>query len=343
MKRFEFTRRSFAIAITMAAASLLFVVPFSALSSNKSIQPNAEPYVVNYPHKKSVISTPAQVRITEYKEYKEYKSEESGTFLHPPKRTNFLFIGLDNNLLADALMVGTLYSETGDIRLMSIPRDMYTYIPPNRIEQMHEDGLRIPKELKINAVRAFGGRLHGVKYLKAQLGEMLGVHFHYYVEVELAAFKRIVDAIGGVSMHISQDLKYSDPYQNLFIDIPAGYHHLNGDMAEGVVRYRGFITGDLMRNTMQAEFMSQLIKQSITRDAIMNDPLTLASTILSDISTNASVLEMAKYLPYIGQMNMDGVSTYTLPGAPEYRNGVSWFIPDTQMLPDVVAQVFYGY
>lgn len=270
------------------------------------------------------------------------EDDDDGGLFRPPSRTNFIFIGLDNNLLADAIMVGTFYRDSGEIRLMSVPRDMYTRIPQHRLEEMRADGLRPPQSLKINAVRAFGGRTHGVRYLKDQLGEMLGVEFHYYVEVELAAFRRIVDAIGGVTMYIPQRLRYSDPEQNLFIDIPAGLQHLDGNMAEGVVRFRSFPTGDLMRNNMQMEFMSQLIQQTMTREAIMNDPLALAGVVLNDIRTNANILDIARFIPYIGNIDVDRVSTFVMPGSGQYRNGISWFIPNTAELPHIINEVFYA-
>jgi len=267
---------------------------------------------------------------------------DNSTLLRPPARTNFLFIGVDHNNLADAIMAGTFYRDNGEIRLMSIPRDMYTYIPQPRLQQMQADGLNPPSTLKINAVRAFGGRAHGVRYLEEQLGEMLGVEFHYYVEVELDAFSRIVDTIGGVTMYIPRRLWYSDPEQGLIIDIPAGHQHLDGQMAENVVRFRSFPTGDLMRNNMQMEFMSQLFKQALTRDAIMNDPLALARVVVNDVRTNAGLADLAKYVPYINRISEDSIQTFTLPGAGEYRNGTSWFIPDASALPDVVTQVFYA-
>ena len=267
-------------------------------------------------------------------------TDNKGTLLRPPARTNFLFIGIDENNLADAIMVGTFYRDSGEIRLMSVPRDMYTHIPSQRLQQMNEDGRHPPSILKINAVRAFGGHNHGTRYLEELLGEMLGVQFNYHVEVELDAFRRIVDAIGGVSMYIPHRLQYSDPQQGLTIDIPAGQHHLDGNMAESFVRFRSFPTGDLMRNTMQAEFMSQLIKQATTRDAIMNDPLSLARIILSDVRTNAGLVEIAKYAPYISRIS--NIKTFTLPGTGEYRHGISWFIPDASALPDVITQVFYA-
>jgi len=268
---------------------------------------------------------------------------DEGSFLRPPARTHFLLAGIDNFNLADAIMVGTFYRDTGEIRLMSIPRDMYTRIPEHRLQEMRADGLRPPRSMKINAVRSVGGRTHGIRYLNDQLGEMLGVEFHFYVEVELAAFRRIVDAIGGVTMYIPRNLRYRDPLQNLNINVPAGYQHLDGRMAEGVVRFRSFPTGDLMRNQMQMEFMSQLLKQTLTREALMNDPLELADVILSDVRTNATLVDIARYLRYIGGVSSESIHTFTMPGRPANRNGISWFIPDANELPAMVNQVFFAH
>jgi len=263
------------------------------------------------------------------------EDDDSG-FLRPPARTNFIFLGLDNNLLTDAIMVGAFYRDTGDIRLMAIPRDMQTRIPNHRLEQMRADGLRPPTTLKINAMRAFGGSTHGIYYLKEQLGEMLGVQFHYYVEVELDAFRYIVDAIGGVEVYVPRHFFYEDPYQNLFINIPQGTHHLDGQMAEGFVRFRSFPMGDLTRNEMQMEFMNQLLRQMLTREAIMNNPMALFNTIVNNVTTNVG-LEALGYLPYIGNITADGISTHTMPG---YLSG-TWFMPDASLLPAVVNEIFY--
>jgi len=268
---------------------------------------------------------------------------DEGSFLRPPARTNFLLAGIDNFNLADAIMVGTFYRDTGEIRLMSIPRDMYTRIPEHRMQEMRAAGLRPPRSMKINAVRSVGGRTHGIRYLNDQLGEMLGVDFHFYVEIELAAFRRIVDAIGGVTMYIPRHLRYRDPLQNLNINVPAGYQHLDGRMAEGVVRFRSFPTGDLMRNQMQMEFMSQLIKQTLTREALMNDPLALANVIINDVRTNASIVEIARYLPYIDGISSESIHTFTMPGRAANRNGISWFIPNADELPATVNQVFFAH
>jgi len=269
------------------------------------------------------------------------EEDDHGGVLRPPARTNFLLAGLDQQRLTDGLMVGTFYRDSGAIHLMSIPRDMYTVIPVHRLKKIHSEGVSMPSPIKINEVRAFAGRENGINYLKEQLGEMLGVHFHYHIEVELAAFRRIVDAVGGVEMYIPRPFIYNDPTQNLDINIPAGLQKLDGAMAEGVVRFRSFPTADLARNNMQMEFMTQLIRQALVKDAIMNDPLTLINVILSDVRSNIG-LDAIKYIPFISGFNGDNVSTFIMPGGEMRIRGVSWFKPDAEQLPDVINQVFYA-
>jgi len=264
-------------------------------------------------------------------------------FLRPPARTNFLLIGLDLNVLADALMVGTFYRDSGDIHIMSIPRDMIARLPAHRMEYMSSHGLRPPNTLKINELRAYGGQLQGIYFVKAQLAEMLGVDFHYYVEVELSAFRRIVDAIGGVYMEIPRRLFYRDPTSNppLLIDIPAGLQKLDGNMAEGVVRYRQWPMGDLQRNEMQMEFMSQLIKQAATREALLNDPMEIIRIVLEDVRTNAG-LSAVRYIPFIPNVDIESVTTFTMPGHIGMVGPREFFIPDAERLHEVIGNIFYA-
>ena len=265
---------------------------------------------------------------------------DDGGFLRAPARTNFLIAGLDERNLTDTIIVGCFYRDTGDIRMMSVPRDMYTRLPPHRLEQMPAEGLRPPSVLKINAVRAFGGR-NGIYYLKHQLGEMLGVEFHYYFEVNLSAFRRIVDAIGEVYIDVPRRMYYNPPDQDLVIDLWPGRQRLNGAQAEGLVRFRGFATGDLGRNQTQMDFMTQMISQVLTREAIMNEPLTMINIVINDVRTNIG-LNAIRYIPYIPRMSPERITTFIMPGRGEYIGGVSWFLPDAERVPGVINQVFYA-
>jgi len=265
---------------------------------------------------------------------------DEGSFLRPPARTNFLIVGLDEQNLTDTILVGCFYRDTGDIRFMAVPRDMYTRLPDHRLQQMRGEGLRPPTTMKINAVRAHGGR-NGMYYLQHQLGEMLGVEFHYFVEVRLDAFRRIVDAIGGVYFDVPVRMHYNPEDQPLHIDLHPGHQLLNGAQAEGLVRFRGFRTGDLGRNETQVAFMTAMISQVLTREAIMSEPLTMISVVINDVNTNIG-LDVMRYIPYISRMSTDRITTFVMPGRGQYIGGISWFIPDASRVADVVNQVFYA-
>ena len=265
---------------------------------------------------------------------------DEGSYLRAPARTNFLIAGLDNQNLTDTIIVGSFYRETGDIKIMSVPRDMYTRLPDHRLEQMRAEGLRPHSTMKINALRAFGGR-NGIYYLKHQLGEMLGVEFHYYVEMDLVAFRRIVDAVGGVYIDVPVPMFYNPEDQDLFINLSPGLQRLDGATAEGFVRFRRFPTGDLGRNQSQMMFMTQIVSQVLTREAIMNEPITMINIVLNYVRSNIG-LNALRYIPYIRNISSDSVTTFVMPGRGDYIGGVSWFLPDAQRVPDVVNQIFYA-
>ena len=271
---------------------------------------------------------------------------EDDGLLKPPSRTHFLFIALDKDgVLTDALMAGCFYRDSLEIKLMSIPRDMYTRLPKERLERMREDNLHPPASgvMKINALRSYGGgRNSGNKYLLEQLSDMLGVEFDYYVEVDIPAFKKIVTLLGGVEMEIpAGGLYYDDPAQNLHIAIPGGMQYIDGETAEGLVRFRRYRTGDLGRNAMQMEFMKQLFSQALRKEVITADPGAFIDIVLNDVRTNIG-LDVVKYIPYVPKLTADKLTTHTLPGTGQYINDASYFLPDTDALPEAVSEVFFA-
>jgi len=265
---------------------------------------------------------------------------DEGGFLRPPARTNFLIAGLDEQNLTDTIIVGSFYRDTGDINIMSVPRDMYTRLPDHRLEQMRAEGLNPPSVMKVNALRAFGGR-YGIYYLKQQVGEMLGVEFHYYIEMDLVAFRFIVDAVDGVYVNVPVHMNYNPPDQDLVINLSPGWQRLDGAAAEGFIRFRNFPTGDLGRNQSQMEFMTQIIAQVLTREAIMSDPIAMTNIVLNYVRSNVG-LNAIRYVRYIENITGDSVTTFVMPGHAAYVGGVSWFVPDSRRVPDVVNQIFYA-
>ena len=266
-----------------------------------------------------------------------------GGLLRPPSRTNVLILGVDHFNLADVIIVGSFERDTGNIHLLHIPRDTFIQMPQERIEHASANNLWFPSHgmMKINAIRSWGRDL-GVLYMQEQLSETLGIEFHYFVEIRLDAFRDVVDLIGGVEIEIPRRMSYHDPENGVHIEIPAGIVWLDGNMAEGFVRYRsGYADGDIGRINAQQQFMIQLFRQALRRETVMNDPIGLARIGLSHVQTDIG-LDLLRYIPYIGNLSPDRIFTETLPGNERrVQNVGSVWIPDPDHVPEVINRMFF--
>ena len=117
------------------------------------------------------------------------------------------------------------------------------------------------KNHKINA--AFGSG--GMEKLAEVVSDQLGIPVDYTVSVDLKGFAALVDAIGGVDFDVPVNMDYEDPYQDLYIHISKGMHHLSGSEALKVVRFRkGYATQDIGRMETQQKFLKAVAKQTLT-------------------------------------------------------------------------------
>ena len=97
------------------------------------------------------------------------------------------------------------------------------------------------------------------------ISEQLGIPVDYTVSVDLKGFAALVDAIGGVDFDVPVNMDYEDPYQDLYIHISKGMHHLSGSEALKVVRFRkGYATQDIGRMETQQKFLKAVAKQTLT-------------------------------------------------------------------------------
>ena len=131
-------------------------------------------------------------------------------------------------------------------------------------------GVSIPRDSKA----IIGGKAHKINYaynkggtelLADTVSEQLGIPVDYTVSVNLKGFTALVDAIGGVDFDVPVNMDYEDPYQDLYIHISKGMHHLSGSEALKVVRFRkGYATQDIGRMETQQKFLKAVAKQTLT-------------------------------------------------------------------------------
>lgn len=225
----------------------------------------------------------------------------------------------------DTILVAQYNPKDKSLKIISIPRDTKIKI----------DG----KNAKINSAVPMGG----AKYLVNAVQSMLGIKVNYYMQVDYAAFRSIIDAIGGVDVNITNKMDYDDPAQNLHIHFNPGKQHLNGQKAEEFFRWRknndgtGLAEGDLGRIKIQHDFMQAVMEKLKRKTTIFKLPGMLKA-IAKNTQTNMSASEIIKYGKAALGLNKQNITMSTIKGTPMYIGGVSYFIYN----PSESLQIFKG-
>lgn len=240
------------------------------------------------------------------------------------KITTFAVFGVDeDSFRTDVIMVVFFDRDTQKINIVSVPRDTMVTIPEDMFAEIQERRSSVEQTIKINEVPAYfqpeDRNDASVKIIEATLG----VDVDYYMSMDLDGFKEIVDIVGPIEMNIPVAMKYSDPVQDLYIDLEPGLQYLDGEKAEQLVRFRkGYANGDLGRIDMQHEFMVAFMEELLNTDNKMNI-LNIAKAVLVHIDTN--FITAIEYVNYIDDIKKENIIINTLPG--ETKNlGRSFFI-----------------
>ena len=81
-----------------------------------------------------------------------------------------------------------------------------------------------------------------------------------------------MDELEGVDVYIPEEMNYDDPYQDLHIHYTKGQHHLNGQQAMEVVRFRHNNDGsgytDVGRAEMQRQVLVALAKKVVSWNSL---------------------------------------------------------------------------
>jgi LCP family protein required for cell wall assembly len=248
-----------------------------------------------------------------------------------PERTNFMLIGVDKKgLLTDTMMVGCYISSSGKINLLSVPRDTRVVVDSTI--------------MKLNGVNGYyGGGSKGIKKLISKVENMLSIKIDYYVKIDTTAFKKVVDDLGGIDYDVPMRMFYNDPTQDLYINLQPGMQHLNGEQAEGLVRFRsGYTNADLDRMPVQRDFIKELITQIMDKDNIMSNLSSYIETFIKYVDTDFGVADVPSFIAAFGNIDTSKMKMGTLPGHAEYINGVSYYILDEAGAIDMVNEYFYG-
>lgn len=173
---------------------------------------------------------------------------------------NILLIGRDNVYGAyDAITVLNIDDKNKVMKLISFPRDTYVDYTDNILNQLKEadpEKYNDASIQKMNAAHAIGisikykyetgkfGKVTNMNFWADLLEEVFDIVIDDYIIIQTSGFREIVDFFGGVEIDVPMYMHYEDPLQNLYIHLEPGLQRLNGEQAEGFVRFRQGYTRD---------------------------------------------------------------------------------------------------
>ncbi len=150
---------------------------------------------------------------------------------------------------SDVNIIATVNMETGQILLVSTPRD---YFVPLSIS----DG-------KLDKLTHAG--IYGVDVSRATMEMLYDTEIDYYFKVNLDGFKEIIDALGGITVNSQFN------FDNGTYFFVKGENHLDGNAALSFARNRkSFANGDAQRGKHQMEVIRAVIEKATSPAIITN-------------------------------------------------------------------------
>lgn len=227
----------------------------------------------------------------------------------------------EDGFRADVNIVACYHTDTGELNLISVPRDSRVTMTAEMIAHQEELGRTVPQrngvygQCKLTELHAYAGEGNRCAYSVAMLEEILGIDIPYYVKVDLDAFKEIVDAVGGVDFYVPMDM-YWDMRDTggPLINLKEGMQHLDGEKAEQLVRFRdGYAQKDLKRIQVQQDFIKALIEKICSSETLMKNLNNLMDVVLDCSESNITIAEALQYMKYIKDFDPEKITKDTLP------------------------------
>lgn len=201
-------------------------------------------------------------------------------------------------------VIASLRVEGGTTHIIQVPRDSY----------IEAEGYG---PHKINALYSLGG----TDLVKRELSRKLGRPITHHVVVNLAAIRRMADAIGGIEVNVPKRMYYVDNSQGLTIDLQPGLQNLKGRDLEGFLRFRHDELGDIGRIERQQLALQALFRKLTRPEHLVRLP-ALLSAAGKDLKTDLGPMELGGLITAMGTTELQ---TQRLGGQPFMRDGISYW------------------
>ena len=252
--------------------------------------------------------------------------------------TNILIMGSDSRAgsngsygnvdgaRSDTTLLVHIYKGRKAATVVSIPRDSFVEIAGCK---MLNGETSFPYETKFNAAFAIGGPICTVKTVE----KLTNIRINNFVVVDFEAFKKVVDALGGVEVCLT-----SPAYDPIVpgrggsgLNLPAGYSNITGEQALAFVRARESLGdgSDLGRISRQQEFIASMIRGMMEKGLLTNPAMIyqVLNVVTSSITTNsefASINKLQDFALSLGSLKPSKINFVTTPYEIVGKGNVGW-------------------
>ena len=171
---------------------------------------------------------------------------------------------------SDVNIIMTVNMNTHKILLTTTPRDAYVKIPgggANQYDKLTHAGI------------------YGVETSEQTLENLYGINIDYYARINFTSFLKLIDQLGGVTVHNDQAFK---SLHGKF-DFPVGDIQMNSEQALGFVRERYSLDGgDNDRGKNQEKVISAIVNKIASLHSVSNFT-SIVNNLQDSVQTNMSL------------------------------------------------------
>lgn len=241
--------------------------------------------------------------------------------------TNIALFGVDsreNELTkktrSDSIIIASINNKTHDVKLVSIYRDTFVYIPKHGYT-------------KLNHAYAYGGPKLAIETINRNFD----MNITDFITINFSGLTDVIDALGGVTIRIKKDeLKYVNRYAKDVANInkkewseikAPGEQLLTGVQATGYSRVRYTKGGDFRRTNRQRTVINAILDK-----AKHSGPVKLtkaANAVLPQTYTSLDGMEFARLSLYLPFYDIEEQTGFPFNCTPKKINGADVIVCNT--------------
>lgn len=235
-------------------------------------------------------------------------------------RINILLLGMggaghDGPYLTDTIILASIKPSTGQIALISIPRDLGVEVV----------GFGMDKINHINSYAESKNPGEGGEAARTTVENLFDIDIPYYFRLDFKAFSEIIDEMGGVSINVETgfvDQMYpTDNYDYQTISFNKGIQTMSGETALKFVRSRHGNNGegsDFARAHRQQKILFALKEKLLSYSTLLN-PFKIndiKNSLKNHITTNLSFANIMSLASLTKSLDTKTIDTVVLDDSP---------------------------